>query len=65
MTELKQLKKKLAKLKHYKSNLPRLIDCSSVYGDEYYTKEDLLDAEKQIEELEKQIAEIDSISQKP
>lgn len=63
MTERKQLKKKLAKLKHYKANLPRLIDCSSVYGDDYYSKDDFSDVDKQIEEVEKQIAEIDSLSE--
>ena len=59
MTERKQLKNKLSKLKHYKSNLPRLIDCSNVYGDNFYTNEDLKDVDKQIVELEKQIKEID------
>ena len=63
MTERKQLKKKLAKLKHYKANLPRLIDCSNVYGDDYYSKDDLSDVDKQIEEVEKQIAEIDGLSE--
>lgn len=63
MTERKQLKKKLAKLKHYKANLPRLIDCSNVYGDDYYSKDDLSDVDKQIEEVEKQIAEIDRMSE--
>ena len=63
MTERKQLKKKLAKLKHYKANLPRLIDCSNVYGDDYYSREDLSDVDKQIKELEKQIAKIDRLSE--
>lgn len=63
MTERKQLKKKLAKLKHYKANLPRLIDCSNVYGDDYYSKDDLSDVDKQIEKVEKQIAEIDRLSE--
>ena len=63
MTERKQLKKKLAKLKHYKANLLRLIDCSNVYGDDYYSKDDLSDVDKQIEEVEKQISEIDSMSE--
>ncbi len=63
MTERKQLKKKLAKLKHYKANLPRLIDCSNVYGDDYYTENDLSDVDKQIEEVERQIAEIDRLAQ--
>ena len=48
MTERKQLKNKLSKLKHYKLNLPRLIDCSNVYGDNFYTNEDLKDVVKQI-----------------
>lgn len=63
MTERKQLKKKLAKLKHYKANLPRLIDCSNVYGDDYYSENDLSDVNKQIEEVENKIAEIDELSE--
>ena len=63
MTERKQLKKKFAKLKQYKANLPRLIDCSNVYGDDYYTNDDLSDVDKQIKEVERQIAEIDGLSQ--
>ena len=59
MTERKQLKKKLAKLKHYKSNLPRLIDCSSTYGDSYFTADDLIDTDNQIKEIEQKIADID------
>lgn len=59
MTERKKLKKKLAKLKHHRSHLPRLIDCSEVYGDGYYTKEDLKDIDSQIREVEKKIQEID------
>lgn len=47
----KTLKKRLSKLKHFKANLPRLIDCSEIYGDNYYSKDDLLDVEKQIEDL--------------
>jgi hypothetical protein len=59
MTERRQLKNKLSKLKHYKSNLPRLINCSNVYGDDYYSKDDLSDVDKQIEEVERQITELD------
>jgi hypothetical protein len=55
MTERKQLKKRLAKLKRYKANLPRLIDCSNVYGDGYYTERDLEEVEKQIAEQSKLI----------
>lgn len=55
MTELRKLKKKLSKLKHYRSKLPSWIDCSEVYGDNYFTKEDIIDADNQIEEVEKQI----------
>ena len=52
-------KKKLAKLKHYKPNLLRLIDCSNVYGDDYYSKDDLLsDVDKQIEKSKIQIAKL-------
>lgn len=60
MTERKMLKKKLSKLKHFKSNLPRLIDCSDVYGDGFYSKVDLIDVDKQIEGVERQIADIDT-----
>ena len=60
MNERKQLKKKLAKLKHFKANLPSLIDCSNVYGDDYYTQNDLSDVNKQIKEVETRIAKIDA-----
>ena len=49
------MKKKLAKLKLYKAYLPRLIDCSNVCGDDYYSEDDLSDVSKHIEEVEKQI----------
>ena len=52
MTERKILKKKLAKLKQFKSSLTRLIDCSNVNGDNFYNSKDLEDVNKQIEELE-------------
>lgn len=55
MSKLRELKKKLTKLKQYKSNLPALIDLSEVYGDGYYTKEDLSDVENMINEVEKEI----------
>ena len=56
MTERKLLKKKLAKLKQFKSALPRLIDCSNANGDDFYNSKDLEDVNKQIEEIEKIIA---------
>jgi hypothetical protein len=37
MTELKELKKELVKLKQFKRDLPLMIDCSEVYGDGYYS----------------------------
>ncbi len=55
MTELKKMKKELYKLKKYRAHLPRLIDCSEVNGDEFFTREDLIEVEKQIEKLQKQI----------
>ena len=58
MTEVRQLKKKLAKLKRYKAYLPSLIDCSNVYGDGFYSIDDLSDVDKQIEEVENQILKI-------
>ena len=60
MNERKMLKNKLSKLKHVKSILPRLIDSSDVYGDGYYSKDDLIDVDKQINEVECQIADIDT-----
>lgn len=58
MSERRELKKKLAKWKHYRSNLPRLIDCSQMYGDNTYTQADIKDADKVISGLEKQIADL-------
>lgn len=57
----KELKKKLSKLKHYKANLPRLIDASQMYGDNYYTKDDLIDVEKQIKEIESQLSNLNNL----
>lgn len=59
MTELKELKKELVKMKRFKSALPRLIDCSEVYGDGYYSQQDLSDIEEEIKEVE---AKIESLS---
>lgn len=50
------LKKKLAEAKQYKNALPRLIDCSNVYGDGTFTDADYAEADKEIERLEKEIA---------
>jgi hypothetical protein len=59
MTERKQLKKQLSKLKAYKRNLPRLIDCSTVYGDEVFTQKDYALLDERIKEIENKIAAID------
>ena len=55
MTELRTLKFKLRKLNYYKSSLPRLIDCSQVYGDYSFTEEDILEVNREIEQVEKGI----------
>jgi hypothetical protein len=55
MTERKKLKKELARLKRYRSNLPRLISCSLVYGDKTYTNEDLIMIDRFIEGLKRKI----------
>lgn len=60
MTERKQLKKQLSKLKYYQRSLPRLIDCSNAYGDNYYNESDTDSIDKQIKEVEYRILEIDS-----
>lgn len=51
MTEHKLLKKELSKLRRYHSILPRLIDCSNVYGDKFYTINDLHRVENEINKL--------------
>jgi len=58
MNELKQLKKKLKELKCFKKELPRLIDLSEIYGDDYYNENDLFDIDRQIEEIKEKITEI-------
>ena len=55
MTERKLLKKKLAKLKQFKNSLPILIDCSEVYGDDYYNKLALERTNKEISEIEEKL----------
>lgn len=62
MTERKKLKKELSKLMHYKRSLPRLIDCSMVYGDNFFNEQDMVDTEKRIAEIEKQIIDNKSIN---
>lgn len=59
MTERRKLKSELSKLKHLKSSLPRLIDCSNVYGDGYFTSADIDDCERKILEIEAKIKQID------
>ena len=59
MTERKRLKKHLSKLNYYKKNLPRLIDCSKVYGDNFYTEDDLVMVEKDILRTQEKINKID------
>lgn len=61
MTERKKLKKQLSDLKRYKSALPRLIDCSDVYGYGFYNNDDLINVDEKIALVEMQIAEIDKL----
>ena len=58
MTIRKQLKKKLSLLKASRRNLPMLIDCSMVYGDNSYTVDDLILTDNKIALLESQISEL-------
>jgi hypothetical protein len=62
MTIRRQLKKKLSLLKASRRNLPMLIDCSMVYGDNSYTVDDLILVDNNIALLEKQIREIDNFN---
>ena len=64
MTERKRLKNELRKLQYYKKSLPRLIDCSEVYGDFYYDEKDLKIVDKEIELLTLKIKEIDETENK-
>lgn len=58
MTIRRQLKKKLSLLKASRRDLPRLIDCSMVYGDNTYTVDDLILTDNKIALLESQISEL-------
>lgn len=55
----KYLKKTLARLKRFKNELPSLIECSMLYGDNYYTNYDLARVKKEIAEIEQLIINID------
>ena len=61
MTRRKVLKKELNSLKRLRSEMPRLIDCSVVYGDGYYNQAMLNRVEEDILNIEKEIAAIDNI----
>jgi hypothetical protein len=61
MTERKRLKKYLSKLNQYKKRLPALIDCSRVYGDNFYTDADLVDVERNILRTQEKINKIDGL----
>jgi hypothetical protein len=63
MTERRKLKQKLSKLKYALRSLPRLIDCSMVYGDYHYTEQDTENIKKEIELVEQQIKDIDGAVQ--
>jgi hypothetical protein len=53
--KIRELKKELHGLKRYKKNLPRLIDCSRVYGDDSFTEANYAYIDKEIEELENRL----------
>jgi hypothetical protein len=58
MSERKKLKKYLQRLKYERGLMPRLIDCSGVYGDGYYKKECLDKINKEILEVEQKLKEL-------
>ena len=58
MTLRRQLKKQLSLLKAQRRELPKLIDCSMVYGDTSYTADDLIFTDNKIALLESQISEL-------
>ena len=60
MTELKKLKKELARYRVHLFNLPILIDCSKVYGDLTYTQKDIDYVKSKIASIEKQIEHLKS-----
>lgn len=55
MTERRKLKKELSKWRHYKNSLPRLIDCSDVYGDSTFTDKDVAYADFMILTIEEKL----------
>lgn len=59
MTLRKELKKRLSLLKRTRQVLPRMIDCSEVYGDNSFTQEDYPLIDKEISEIEAAIRGID------
>jgi len=59
MTERKKLKKELSRLKAKKKILPMLIDCSQVYGDNYFNKNYELILDSEIASLIEKIKKID------
>lgn len=59
MTERRRLKRELSKLKSFKKALPRYIDCSQVYGDNYFTPEIIEGVDKEISIIEAKIKAID------
>lgn len=63
MTERRKLKKELSKLKSYRKCLPRLIDCSNVYGDDYFNNEQYVMVDKDIKKIEDKIIEIDKLNE--
>lgn len=58
MSEVKELKKKLYRLKRFKLQLPKLIDNSFVNGDNFFTKKDLDAVKEQIKEVKEHIEKL-------
>lgn len=59
MTERKRLKLEISKLKSIKKSLPRLIDCSEAYGDNYFNDDTLKKVDEEIDKIEEKIRQID------
>lgn len=56
----RELKKQLRQAKSFRSNLPRYIDCSEVYGDNSFTKDDYAKVDAEIARIKSKLALIDN-----
>lgn len=53
------IKQKISRLKSCKKSLPRLVDCSQVYGDNSFTNDDYARIDKEIGEAEQELKQFD------